>query len=45
MTFTEAVRALLLTLAYELRVDVAVGWIADRLPNPATPEPPKETNR
>jgi hypothetical protein len=32
MTFTEAVRALVLTLAYELRVDVAVGWIADRLP-------------
>jgi hypothetical protein len=32
MTFTEAVRALVLTLAYELRVDIAVGWIADRLP-------------
>jgi hypothetical protein len=40
MTVTEAVRALVLTLAYELRVDVAVGWIADRLPRrPEQQEP------
>ena len=33
MTFVEAVRALVLTVAYELRVDVAVEWVARRLPD------------
>ena len=33
MTFAESVRALLLTVAYELRVDRAVEWIARKLDN------------